>query len=115
MAILSVVVLFHLLILIKVIPYENVWGGRLKTDEEMYLFEVISIVLNLALIGIVWLKSRGKREKLVNIILWIFFGIFSLNTIGNLLAVTTFEKYFSIVTLLLAWLLLSLLIKRRQD
>ncbi|MFM8834026.1 MAG: hypothetical protein ACKOEV_10420, partial [Cytophagales bacterium] len=38
---------FHLLIVIKVIPYAITWGGRLKTDSEMYLFETVSIGMNL--------------------------------------------------------------------
>jgi len=38
--------IFHLLILVRVIPYEITWGGRLKTVEEMYVFETISILIN---------------------------------------------------------------------
>jgi len=37
---------FHLLILLKIIPYEITWGGKLKNDNEMYVFEIISIIIN---------------------------------------------------------------------
>ena len=35
--------IFHIMILVRVIPYEITWGGRLKTVEEMFVFETISI------------------------------------------------------------------------
>ena len=44
-------------------------------------------------------------KKTINIILWIFFGIFILNTIGNIFAKTNFEKLFAIITALSALLL----------
>ncbi len=40
-------IFFHFLILLKIIPYDITWGGRLKSDEEMFVFETISIIVNL--------------------------------------------------------------------
>ncbi len=97
------VTIFHLCIIVGIIPYDITWGGRLKTDEEMYVFETFSLALNLLLMMAV--LSRGHimnvplPEKVAKIILWIFFGLFGLNTIGNIFAETNFEKYFSILTL----------------
>jgi len=34
-------ILFHLLVLIKLIPYKMVWGGRLKTNADMYKLESV--------------------------------------------------------------------------
>ena len=110
---LSIVVIFHILVLLQIIPYNIAWGGRLKTVQEMYVFEIVSIALNLFLLWIVWLRAKNVKSKTVNIILWVFFGIFSLNTIGNLFAQTTFEKYFSILTLIFALLILRVLIKKK--
>ena len=110
---LSLVIVFHILVLLQIIPYNIAWGGRLKTVQEMYVFEIVSIALNLFLIWIVWLRAKNVKSKIVNIILWVFFGIFSLNTIGNLFAQTTFEKYFSILTLIFALLILKILIKKK--
>lgn len=96
--------IFHVLILVRVIPYEITWGGRLKTVEEMYVFESISILINSFFIFILFQKGEYIRyflgKKTVNLFLWIFFTIFALNTIGNVFAKTNFEKYFAIVTLL---------------
>lgn len=110
---LILVTVFHLLILVKIIPYSIAWGGRLQSDEEMYVFESISITINLFLVWILWLKSRNPQSRPVSIVLWIFFAIFALNTIGNLFAKTNFEKFFSIVTLAFALLLLKILVKKK--
>ncbi len=96
-------ILFHISILVKMIPYEITWGGKLKTDSEMYVFEIISILINAFFIFILLQKGDFIKsffnKKFVLVFLWIFFAIFILNTIGNLFAETTFEKGFTILTL----------------
>ena len=96
--------IFHVLILVRIIPYEITWGGRLKTVDEMYVFEATSILINSFFIFILFQKGEYIHyffgKKTVNLFLWIFFTIFALNTIGNVFAKTNFEKYFAIVTLL---------------
>lgn len=103
------VIIFHLGIITKLIPYEIVWGGRLKNDRDMYVFESVSIGIILILIFILLLKGKYLRlelnERSLNFILWIYFVIFVLNTLGNLLAKTNFEKLFSIITLISAILI----------
>ena len=93
---LSLVVLFHLLIIFQVVPYEIVWAGRLRTVDEMYAFEATSILINLLLIGVLLFKgkyfSHRIPEALLNVLLWLFVVVFSLNTVGNLLAKTQFER-----------------------
>jgi len=73
LALLSIVIVFHLCILFKIIPYTIAWGGRLQNDSEMYVFEVISIAINLFLGFVLLMKSNYLKfyfkEKIVNIIL----------------------------------------------
>lgn len=103
------ILVFHLLIILKIIPYEVTWGGRLKTDEEMYVFESISIIINLFFVYILLQKGQFVKSifsnKFTSVTLWVFFVVFSLNTIGNIFAKTTFEKAFTIITLLNAVLI----------
>ena len=108
------VMLFHLSIMLKIVPYEITWGGRLKNDSEMYVFEIISMVINLFLFLILLVKGKYLKEfipmSVVNITLWIFLVLFGLNTIGNILAKTNFEKFFALLTLIssyLIWVILS--------
>ncbi|MEP3209853.1 MAG: hypothetical protein ABJN95_11720 [Maribacter sp.] len=116
LGILLVTVLFHLCIIVQLIPYDITWGGRLKTDAEMYVFESLSLLLNIVLGWILLIKGRYTRAvvsiKLVNTILWGFLFLFVLNTIGNLLAETNFEKLFALLTLALAILLWIVLRKK---
>ena len=107
------IILFHFSIILKIVPYEITWGGRLKNESEMYVFETISIIINLLLFSILLVKGKYLREfismKIVNITLWIFFVLFALNTIGNVLAKTNFEKFFTLLTLafsILIWIIL---------
>jgi len=109
------VVSFHTLILLGAIPYEIAWGGRLKSVQEMYISEGVTISLNILLIWTLSLKSKNAKGKLVNTILWAFVVIFSLNTIGNLFAKTIIEKSFSILTLILALMLLKLVWKKKIE
>ena len=114
----AAVTLFHLAILIKIIPYEITWRGKLKNDAEMYLFESISILINLFLGYVLLIKgeyvSKLILSKAVNIILWVFLFIFGLNTIGNIFAETLFEKSFSLLTLIFTYLIWTILKKNKK-
>ena len=96
------VVLFQFLIVLKFIPHDITWGGRLKTDEQMYSFVSLGILINSFFIFTLLQKGEFINslftEKITTILLWIFFAIFILNTIGNLFAKTYFEKAFSLIT-----------------
>ncbi|MCF8323423.1 MAG: hypothetical protein K9I84_00580 [Leadbetterella sp.] len=91
------VVIFHFLVIFGIIPFQNVWGGRLKTHEEMLKFEAFSIVLNLIFIAVVLVKVGFWKvkisPKIISILLWIMTSLFAINTIGNLFAVNNLEKY----------------------
>ena len=119
LGILSAVTVFHLCIIFKIIPYNITWGGRLRNDEEMYVFEAISIIINLFLMSVLSMKGGYLKykfsEKTINIILWIFVIIFLLNTVGNILAKTAFERIFTGITLLLAVLIWLIVGKKNSD
>lgn len=107
---------FHIGILLKLIPYNIAWGGRLKNDQEMYVFESLSILINLVLMLLLLMKANKMKplmsERSINIILWFYFGLFTLNTIGNLMAETNFEKGFAVLTAFLATLILLVVRKK---
>ena len=113
------IIIFHGCILVQLIPYEITWGGRLKNEEEMFVFESISILINLILMGALLIKggyvSRIIPIKIINIFLWLFFGLFCLNTIGNILAKTNFEKSFALLTLAFSVLLWIILRKGKKE
>lgn len=114
LGLLVAVILFHTAIIGKVVPYDIAWGGRLQNDSEMYVFETISILINLFLGFILlmkgdYIKFQFKRN-IIDIILWIFLALFVFNTIGNILAKTNFEKFFAVLTFvsaILIWVILK--------
>jgi hypothetical protein len=106
-AILTLFVLFHVLILIGIIPYEMVWGGRLKTHAKMVTFETVSLIINLIMLIVVAIKADFLKIHLlpmiIKIVFWAMFALFTVNTIGNILSTNTFEKLvFTPLTLILA-------------
>ena len=117
LSIIIAVTVFHLCILLKIIPYDITWGGRLTNDTEMYVFETFSIGLNLILGLALLIKGNFIKQflpiKVVNVALWVFLVLFALNTVGNLVAKTNFEKAFSILTLALSVLLWMVLRKKK--
>lgn len=92
---LGALVIVHLMILIQVIPYDQVWAGRINSIEEMRVFEIVSIAVNLFMISILAVKNRQlrerKRNKVIDILIWVFAGFFLLNTLGNLFAQSRIE------------------------
>jgi hypothetical protein len=102
-------ILFQFLILFNCIPYDITWGGRLESDEQMYIFVSLGILINSFFIFTLVQKGEFIKpifsSKIIAIILWIFFGLFILNTVGNLLAKTFIEKGFALITGLNSFLL----------
>ncbi|MEZ5017585.1 MAG: hypothetical protein R2800_11075 [Flavipsychrobacter sp.] len=104
---LSAILVYHFLIVAQLIPYEATWGGRLKTEQEMYRFESVSIILNLAIAFIIAVKGgyikRIVPGKLITFLLWLIAALFALNTIGNITSINNLEAIiFTPVTLLFA-------------
>ena len=107
LTILSLIVIFHFLVLLGIIPFEIVWGGRLTDSAQMIQFEIVSITLNLVMLVIVAVRSGylnvDINKKILTVALWIMVGLFLLNTIGNLLSSNALEKtLFTPLTILLA-------------
>ena len=104
----GVIILLHSAILMKIIPYNITWGGRIENNIEMYVFEIMSILINLFLVVLLLLKGRYLSffipMKVVNILLWVFLFLFGINTLGNIFAETTFEKSLSLLTLIFTYL-----------
>ncbi|WP_259015225.1 hypothetical protein [Emticicia fluvialis] len=112
------IIAFHVSVMADVIPYTIVWAGRIHSTQEMYVFEVVSIVINLLFITVLLLKAQYVKnnvpDRLLNNILWLFLILFSVNTIGNLMAKTSFEKYvFTPITLLSA-ILIWLVVRKEK-
>ena len=101
----SLSIVFHLLVLLQIIPHTIVWGGRITNLSQMYVFETVSIFINLIFLFIILLKLKILRiqfpEKILPVALWVMFTLFLLNTVGNLFSTSGLERIiFTPITLL---------------
>ena len=80
LSLLSMSLVLHLVILSKIIPYKFVWGGRLKSDKEMYRFEILSIIINSLFLIVVLVQASLLTieipKKLINYALWLMTVLF---------------------------------------
>jgi hypothetical protein len=111
--ILSMFVILHSLILLRIVPYEVVWGGRLKNVSEMISFETVAILISLLMLTVAAVAGGYVKTKLnptvLKVALWLMAAVFILNTFGNLFSTSRFEQMvFAPLTLLLSALCLKL-------
>lgn len=94
--ILTIFLIFHFLVLFRIIPYTIVWGGRLKTDKEMYRLESVSILLNFFFLLVIVAYSKvlpiSINKSVMTTILWIMTALFAVNTLGNIASKNKLEK-----------------------
>lgn len=108
---------FHALVMTKVLPYDIVWGGRLKSVEQMRIFESISI-FTLGLI-LLMLVIRGEYiqphvpVKTTTFFFWVFLLVNLVNFIGHTLDLTCLEsKIFAPIELLYILLFLRMVVEK---
>ena len=111
-------IVFHLLVLTQVLPYTIVWGGKLKSIEDMFSFEIASIFTNILFLITVLIRAeyikKIKSPKFIKALFWLMMVLFLLNTIGNLFAETNIERYvFTPITFIL-FVLSIIVIKNRK-
>ena len=110
--------MFHLLIFTEQIPYDKVWAGKLNSVEEMKSFETASILINLLMLVVLSIKyrqvNRGVKNKVIDVLIWIFAFFFALNTVGNLFSKSTAELILgTLVTLTSSILCLVIVINKK--
>lgn len=116
-SLLIILLFFHVLVIVKAIPYEIVWGGQVNDPSSMFIYEGISIFITIIFILIISMKigyiNPGKFLRIVNIGLWCVFVYFLFNTIGNLTTSVILEKLiFTPVTIIMAILAFRLAIEK---
>lgn len=116
LVVMGVFLTFHLFVVAGVVPQNIVWGGRTSTRAELLQMEAVSITIlavsSLAIWGYARLRRAGRRALFLRGVMWLLAILFTLNTVGNLMAKTAFERLaFTPVTLILAVLALRVAIE----
>lgn len=103
---LSLLLLLHFIVLIKIIPYNIIWGGRLRSNNEMYRFEIFSVLISSLFIIVILTQAGFIRinipNRIITYALWFMTGLFLLNTFGNAISKNKIERLlFTPITILL--------------
>ena len=117
---LFILVVFHLLIFVRFIPFDFIWGGKLKDTSQMYLFESVSMVISLIMIAVIGANAGIIKIKvqpvIIKVALWAMALLFLLNAIGNFNSESQFEKnVFAPITLLLSLLSFIIIFTKRKS
>lgn len=115
-------ILFHFVIIIGAgifdfIPLNIVWGGNLESKKQLLNFEIISLIVMVLCFWLTLIKANLLKIKymysLAHYFMWLAFAYFLLNTVGNLLAQTFFEKLFAIPAIMISVLSLRLALQKK--
>lgn len=93
---LSLLLVFHGLILTGVLPSGIVWGGKLTDASDIRTMETTAVLMNLLILVVVAVRAGYWKlpvsQKLLRVLMWILFALFLLNTLGNLSSPNTIEQ-----------------------
>jgi hypothetical protein len=97
LAAIGLLLIFHILVLSRVIPADLVWGGMIQgAQTNLVTLEGIALVITLLFLLIIAAKTgyvqARKLSAVVNIGVWLIFVFLLLNTLGNLASGVSFEN-----------------------
>jgi len=116
-SVISLLIIFHILVLLGVVPSDIVWGGKAGDKALLIKLEIFSLVTSFIFLGIVLLKVNQEKftkfKKAINYAVIVICVYFGLNIVGNLTAEATTEKLiFTPVTIVLTLLLFRLALEK---
>lgn len=116
---LLLVTLFNLCVMVGLIPYTIVWGGRLENHEQMVVFELVSIVINFFCLAVVLVKARRflpSLGKAADIVAWLLPVLYFFGILGNAASTSATEKaLFVPLTVLLFVLTLRIALEKTAN
>lgn len=113
---LGLLLIFHLLVLLKIVPANMMWGGQANAGNIVML-EIVALAVTIFFGFIIAAKTGyfqvGKFMGAVKILVWIIFAFLLLNMLGNLASGVSAENFiFAPITLILALCALRLAIEK---
>ncbi|MCB0631317.1 MAG: hypothetical protein R2824_13380 [Saprospiraceae bacterium] len=96
-ALLSLLLIFHLVILLGIAPGNMVWGGQLETQGQRLIMEIVAFIftalmLLMVLVRMDFVKLGGGMKNFSHTAMWVIFVFFVLNFVGNLSSPSMVEK-----------------------
>ena len=111
---LSLLALFHVLVMLNLLPSNMVWGGRAAdSDSDLIVMEAVALIVTLLIMAAVAFRmssfESGRFRIISAIAMWAAFALFVFSTVGNLTSNVPAEKFvFTPISVILALLALRL-------
>ncbi len=93
---LTLLAVFHVLVLCRFIPPDIVWGGRAQSGRSLMLLESLALVVTgffllTAAVKVGFIRGRGPK-KAADVFIWVMIVYFAANIAGNLAIGSPLEK-----------------------
>lgn len=111
-------IIFHILVLLSVVPSNLVWGGQLTDDATLMKHEILCLIGSFIFLAIILEKLNQNKitkfKKLYNIAFWFIYVYFVICSIAKLVSAVPLERIVFIpITTILAILLFRLAIEKK--
>jgi hypothetical protein len=109
---------FHILVLLKILPSSIVWAGRIgESKADLLVLEALSLIVTLLFVVIIAAKvgyiKVGRFKRVVDTVVWVVFAYTLLSVAANLASPVSFENVvLAPVSLLLTLFVLRVAIER---
>jgi len=115
--IIVLLIIFHILVLLGVVPSNIVWGGQIVDNATLMKHEILRLIGSFIFLAIILEKLNQhkitKFKKLSNITFWFIYVYFIITSIAKLASAVTLEKMIFIpITVILSILLFRLAIEK---
>jgi hypothetical protein len=117
---LGALAVFHVLMLAGALPDDMVWGGRASGGGAAAPLEVVGLAVTVLFATVAAVKigyiTAPRLAGLAAVGMWVMFGYFVLNVLGNLASTSAVERgIFVPYSIVLALLTLRLALERRAN
>ena len=93
-----IIICVEVLVLLKIVPYDIIGGGRMQSYEKAAMLAGFSILVQLILLYCIAaaanILSNKRFQKITGMVLEVFSVYFVLNIVMNLMGKTWFERVF---------------------
>lgn len=117
-AILFLVTVFQLCVMVGLLPYDMVWGGRIKNSEEMVGLVMVSILINMFSATVVLIKANRflpKLKSIANLLIFLLPVLYFFGIIGNAMSTSAIERaIFVPITIVLFILTLRIALEKNK-
>ena len=107
------------LVLLKVLPYKMIGGGRLGSYEEAVMLAGVSIFVQICIMYCTAVASgileHKKIKKIANVVLKVFIVYFAINIVMNLMGKTWFEKIYCSIICLVQIICFVIIIRKKMS